>query len=209
MCKPRLFFIGFALAAMLAAPSGFGQQQPPSSDQPVSLADAARQARANKAPATKSSKLLDDDNFPRDHGKTGQKAPEFSASTNGKTFSLSGFKGRVVLLDFWATWCGPCRSALPKLKQLQSVYGGDQFVVISISADEDQRAWQAFVSSHQMTWLQQFDGNATIRQNFSVRSLPTYILVGRDGTILGRYVGEDYAESVLDRIGPDIKKALQ
>jgi thiol-disulfide isomerase/thioredoxin len=219
LANARTFPIGLALAAALAVPSMFGQspapaqpsqaQQTSQPDQPVSLADAARQARAYKQPPAKSTNLLDDDNFPRDHAKTGQKAPELSASANGKTFSLSDFRSRVVLLDFWASWCGPCRSALPKLKQLQSVYGGDQFVVISVNEDSDTRTWQNFVSSHQMTWLQQFDGNSSIRKNFGVNALPTYILIGRDGTILNRYVGEEFADSVLDRIGPDIKKALQ
>ena len=210
--------LGIAFAA-LAVPASFGQgtpsaqspqtQQQAQPDQPVSLADAARQARASKQPATKTVKLLDDDNFPRSNVSAGQKAPDIAVAANGKTFQLSDFRGRVVLLDFWASWCGPCRNALPKLKQLQSVYGGDRFTVISISADSDPRAWQTFISNHQMTWLQQLDTSGAIRQSFGVRAYPTYVLVGRDGTVLNRYVGEDFAESVLDRIGPDLKKALQ
>jgi len=235
MLNKRFVFVSCALLVALSsasaqspAPSQPSQQAPQSTqtsapnptqssqpaaaaqpDQPVSLADAARRARAKKQPAAKTAKLLDDDNFPRARANAGQKAPDVSASANGKTFSLSDFRGRVVLLDFWASWCGPCRSALPKLKQLQAAYGGDQFVVISISEDNDQRTWQAFVSSHQMTWLQHFDANGSIRKDFGVEGLPTYVLIGRDGTILNRYVGEDFAESVLDRIGPDLKKALQ
>ncbi|MBS1840964.1 MAG: TlpA family protein disulfide reductase [Acidobacteria bacterium] len=216
--RPRFVWLGLFAAVTVSSsmgqssspqPSHAQQSQNAQSDQPASLADAARQARANKQPAPKTAKVLDDDNFPRAHAATGQKAPEVTASAGGKTFQLSDFRGRVVLLDFWASWCGPCRNALPKLKQLQSVYGGDQFTVISISADDDQRTWQSFVSSHQMTWLQQFDGNGAIRNSFGVNSFPTYILIGRDGTILNRYVGEDYIASVLDRIGPDVKKALQ
>jgi thiol-disulfide isomerase/thioredoxin len=182
---------------------------PQASDPPVSLADAARLARAKKQPTAKSAKLLDDDNFPRARANAGQKAPNLSASANGKTFSLSDFHGRVVLLDFWASWCGPCRNALPKLKQLQAVYGGDQFVVISIGEDDDRRPWQAFIASHQMTWPQHFDEKGSIRESFGIQGLPTYVLIGRDGTVLNRYVGEEFAESVLDRIGPDIKKAFE
>jgi len=216
--RPRFIWLALAAAGIVSSSAGQNsspqpaqsqQSQTVQSDRPNSLADAARQARANKQTTPKTAKVLDDDNFPRAHAVIGQKAPEVSASAGGKAFQLSDFRGKVVLLDFWASWCGPCRNALPKLKQLQAVYGSDQFTVISISADDDQRTWQNFVSSHQMTWLQQFDGNGSIRGGFGVRSFPTYILIGRDGTILNRYVGEDYIASVLDRIGPDVKKALQ
>jgi thiol-disulfide isomerase/thioredoxin len=175
-----------------------------------SLAEAARLARANKQPSAKPAKLLDDDNFPRTKASAGDKTPDLAVSTpGGKTFSLLDFRGKVVLLDFWASWCGPCRSALPKLKQLQSIFGSDQFVVISVSEDEDERTWRAFVSNHQMNWLQHFDAGGSLSQSFSVRGLPTYILIGRDGTILRRYVGEDLGESILERVAPDLKVALE
>src|ERR1700683_791306 len=60
--------------------------------------------------------------------------------------------GKVTLLDFWATWCGPCRHALPGLKQLQAAYGADKVEVISISEDEDEGTWQSFVTQNQMNW---------------------------------------------------------
>jgi thiol-disulfide isomerase/thioredoxin len=123
--------------------------------------------------------------------------------------SLSKLQGKVVLLDFWASWCGPCRQALPKLKQLQSVYSSDDFSVISISEDEDVRTWREYVGEHQMTWVQRFDANGEFRNRFSVNALPTYVLIGRNGRPIERYEGEAAGQSIVERIGPDLKRALQ
>jgi thiol-disulfide isomerase/thioredoxin len=118
-------------------------------------------------------------------------------------------QGKVVLLDFWASWCAPCRQALPKLKQLQSVYGSDDFVVISISEDDDERTWREYVADHNMTWVQRFDGNGEVKHRFGVNALPTYVLIGRDGKNIEQYEGEAVAESIVERIGSDLKRALQ
>lgn len=91
----------------------------------VSLADAARWARANKAAATKPAKNYDDDNFlrstPMEKRNTAEDAP---ANLSIQNLPSQEMHGKVVLLDFWASWCGPCRSALPKVRQLQTIYGG-------------------------------------------------------------------------------------
>ncbi len=189
-----------------------------SSDQPTSLADMARAARAKKLtdakPGPRTSKLLDDDNMRRGvyrgdvaAGKPaapGSQTPSSPAS--GSPFPE--FRGQVILLDFWASWCGPCRNALPNLKRLQAVYGGADFVVISISEDDDESAWHAFVSSHNMTWPQRLDSDGSIQSQFGVNALPTYVLIGRDGAVLQKFVGEAPAESIVERIGPDLKASL-
>jgi thiol-disulfide isomerase/thioredoxin len=109
-----------------------------------------------------------------------------------------------VLLDFWASWCGPCRSALPGLKRLQAIYG-DRLQVISISADDDEQTWRAFVASHDMRWEQHFDGDGSLRAQYNVDAFPTYVLLGPDGKILQRLVGEDPTESIAERLGPDLR----
>jgi len=144
------------------APASQQQSTADSPDQPMSLADMARAARAKKQtdakPETKTAKLLDDDNMPRgvyaaDPAPTKSAAPgSQSPSSPASGGSFTEFRGKVILLDFWASWCGPCRNALPNLKRLQAVYGSADFVVISISEDDDESAWRAFVSSHNMTW---------------------------------------------------------
>lgn len=118
------------------------------------------------------------------------------------------FRGKVILLDFWASWCGPCGRSLPSLKRLQAVYGSPDFVVISISEDDDQDAWRSFVSDNQMNWPQRLDSNGSMQRQFGVNALPTYVLLGRDGAILQKFVGEAPAESIVERIGPDLKASL-
>ena len=189
-----------------------------SPDQPLSLAEMARAARAKKLtdakPVPRTSKLLDDDNMPRGV-YAADAAPARPAAPGSPTppapvssASFSEFRGKVILLDFWASWCGPCRNALPNLKRLQAVYGGSDFVVISISEDDDESAWHAFVFSHDMTWPQRLDSDGSMQSQFGVNALPTYVLIGRDGTILQKLVGEAPAESIVERIGPDLKASL-
>ncbi len=174
----------------------------PPSDAPVSLGEIARLARAKKASQAKSVKIFDDDNMPRAPLTAGEKAPGFASDGS----SGSG-GGKVTLLDFWATWCGPCRHALPGLKQLASVYGGSSFEVISVNEDDDQGVWQQFVAQNGMNWTQRFDAGHQMMRQYGAGALPTYILIGKDGNVVRQYVGEDPAP-VIERIGPDIKKAL-
>jgi thiol-disulfide isomerase/thioredoxin len=196
-------------------------QQQASADsgaQAMSLADMARAARAKRQtdtkPVAKRSKVLDDDNMPR--GFYAADAASASPATPGSPpvgspdlgLTFPEFRGKVILLDFWASWCGPCRRSLPSLKRLQAVYGSVDFVVISIGEDDDEATWRAFVSSNQMTWPQRFDSNGSIQQQYGVKALPTYVLLGRDGSVLQRFVGEAPAESIVERIGPDLRASL-
>jgi thiol-disulfide isomerase/thioredoxin len=200
------------------APAPQQQGAADSPDQPMSLADMARTARAKKLkdakPVPRTSNLLDDDNMPRGV-YAADAAPAKPAAPGSETAPApaSGapfpeVRGKVILLDFWASWCGPCRNALPDLKHLQAVYGGADFVVISISEDDDGSAWHSFVSSHNMTWSQRLDSDGSLQSQFGVTALPTYVLIGRDGTVLQKFVGEAPAESIVERIGPDLKASL-
>jgi thiol-disulfide isomerase/thioredoxin len=171
-------------------------------NQPTSLGDVARLARAKKKDEPKAAKVIDDENMPRGGIPIGGSAPNSSSSS-----SRTGEK--LVLLDFWASWCGPCRESLPDLKQFQSAFGSDQVQVVSISEDRDERTWTNFTSQNQMTWEQRFDAAGESARQYGVKGFPTYILVDGNGTILQRYEGEDPSQSLVERIGPDIKKAQE
>jgi thiol-disulfide isomerase/thioredoxin len=168
---------------------------------PMSLGEAARVARAKKASQAKSVKIFDDENMPRAPLSSGQKAPGLEAQN-------SSGGGKVTLLDFWATWCGPCRHALPGLKQLQAVYGADKVEVISISEDEDEGTWQSFVSQNQMNWTQRIDSDHQMMRQYGASALPTYVLIGKDGNVVQQYVGDDPGQPILERMGPDLQRTL-
>jgi thiol-disulfide isomerase/thioredoxin len=170
-------------------------------DQPASLGEAARLARAKKSAQAKAVRIFDDENMPRAPISAGQKAPEIQGG--------AVTRGKVTVLDFWATWCGPCRHALPGLKQLQSIYGGDQVEVVSISEDEDEDGWRSFVAQNGMNWTQRLDSNHEIMRQYGASSLPTYVLIGRDGTVVQQYVGDAVDEPIIERIGPELKKSLE
>jgi len=169
---------------------------------PISLGDVARLARAKKSGQAKSVKIFNDDNMPHAPLSSGEKAPGLDVqNTSGG--------GKVTLLDFWATWCGPCRHALPGLKQLQAVYGADKVEVISISEDEDEGTWQSFVAQNQMNWTQRIDSDHQMMRQYGASALPTYVLIGKDGNVVQQYVGDDPGEPILERMGPDLKKTLE
>jgi thiol-disulfide isomerase/thioredoxin len=169
-------------------------------NQPTSLGDLARLARAKKKDEPKAAKVIDDENMPRGGIPIGGSAPDSSSSS-----SKSG--ERLVLLDFWASWCGPCRESLPDLKRFQSTFSGDQVQVVSISEDRDENTWNSFVSQNQMNWEQRFDRSGESARRYGVQGFPTYILMDSNGTILQRYEGEDSGQSLVERIGPAVEKA--
>ena len=173
-------------------------------DQPASLGEIARLARAKKSAQTKAVRMFDDENMPHAPISAGEKAPEIQG---GSGSSFSG--GKITILDFWATWCGPCRHALPGLKQLQAIYGGNNVEVVSISEDEDEYAWRSFVAQNQMIWTQRLDSDHQIMRQYGASSLPTYVLIGKDGNVVQQYVGDAIDEPIIERMGPDLKKALE
>ncbi len=165
----------------------------------ASLGDVARLAREKRSSQPKSVKIFDDENIPRAPLSSGQRAPGLASSSAGK----------LTLLDFWATWCGPCRHAVPALKQLQEAYGPSQVEVISISEDEDEDAWRSFVAQNQMTWTQRLDSDHQMMRQYGANSLPTYVLIGKDGNVVQQYVGDDPGQPIAERMGPELRAALQ
>jgi thiol-disulfide isomerase/thioredoxin len=117
--------------------------------------------------------------------QVGEPVPAFTLHTlDGKTVTLDSLKGKVALLDFWATWCVPCRKALPEIKELRQKNAGQPLVVVSVSADEDRKLVEDFVRKNGMDWPQAWDGKGTVIGGvFGVNNLPTYVLIDATGRV--------------------------
>jgi len=113
----------------------------------------------------------------------------------GKPVSLSDFKGQVVLLDFWATWCGPCLEELPELKKLQEKYGPQGFTLLGVSVDENEKVVAPFVQENSVPYQILLAGNEPI-DGYSLVGIPTAFLVSRQGIIVHKYLGPKSYEQV-------------
>jgi thiol-disulfide isomerase/thioredoxin len=118
----------------------------------------------------------------------GAKAPVFKyTDINGKEYSLEDFKGKLVYIDFWATWCGPCRYELPFLQALEKDYHGKKVVFVSISLDDNKTAWQKMVKEQSMKGVQLYGEGAWksfVATNYQIRGIPTFFLIDANGNIL-------------------------
>ena len=137
-------------------------------------------------------------NLPR----AGQLFPDFTfTSMLGQRISLSDYRGKVVLIDFWATWCPPCIRELPNLRRAYRDFHGKGFEIIGISLDTDRDRLLRFLDQEQMLWPQFFDGQGwdnEISRHFNIRSIPATFLVGPDGRIIATDLRGDELEQALE-----------
>ena len=140
--------------------------------------------------------------FPPDAPGPGAVAADLDATTlDGKPFRLRDFKGRFVLIDFWATWCGPCIGEIPNLQAIHDAFGKDErFAILSLSVDEKIDEPRKFQEKHKLPWTQAFLGvgiHGPIPGRFGVDAIPAFVLVGPDGKIVDRGMrGENIKKAV-------------
>jgi peroxiredoxin/protocatechuate 3,4-dioxygenase beta subunit len=121
--------------------------------------------------------------------KVGDLAPDFTArKLDGGRFKLSEQQGKLVLLDFWATWCSPCLAEMPALRELQNAVNDPRFVLVGMTCDEDPERPAAYVKANGLSWTQAFAGtiNGGVAERYHVRAIPATFLIGPDGRILAR-----------------------
>lgn len=130
-------------------------------------------------------------------------APAFAITTiDGQRLSLDDLNGKVVLLDFWATWCGPCRAALPHMRSIAKNFQGQPLVVLSVSLDSDEQKWKDFIAKNEMTWLQYRDGgfNGRIAKMFGVEAIPHTFTIDADGVLQDEHIGDASIEGKLKKL---------
>lgn len=141
--------------------------------------------------------------------QTPGQAPDFTVATEqGEEIRLSALRGKVVVLDFWGTWCPPCIEAVPELAALQRDYSGRSFALLSLSSDSNEPFWREFIRDKGMlAWPQVLDRGDRLQRLYGVRAFPTYIVVDGEGIIRYRAAGsKNNTRAALRRA---VEKALK
>jgi thiol-disulfide isomerase/thioredoxin len=117
----------------------------------------------------------------------GEVAPSFSLyDINGELYTMDSFRGRYVLLDFWASWCAPCLEEFPHMQRIHKAYKEDDLIIVSISIDENQFSWKQTLEKNNLPWVQLYAGEGFSQatfQEYRAGGIPFYVLVDRNGEI--------------------------
>ena len=135
----------------------------------------------------------------------GQAAPDFTLrSDEGDNKKLSELRGKVVMLNFWATWCGPCQQEIPKLAELKELHDEYDFELLGINIDEDPNKALRLAKKLSVNFPILFDQAKQVSKTYSIDAMPMTILIDRDGTI--RYVHRGYKENYVGLYQEQIQK---
>lgn len=122
---------------------------------------------------------------------------------NGESLDLDNYKGKVVLLDFWATWCAPCRVEMPNVVRLHEKYGDEGFEIIGVSLDQNRTAFDRYIRANNMAWSHYFDGRGwsnEIAMKYKIRSIPATFLIDRRGKIRYRSIRGKALEDAVQKL---------
>lgn len=134
--------------------------------------------------------------------QVGKIAPDFTlTSLNGETISLSALKGNTVLLNFWATWCGPCRYELPFLQEIFEEHSVKGLIVLTINSWEDRNTAREFMTQNQFTFPVLMDYPAKeVAQTYQIRNIPTTFIIGKKGTIKAVKIGAFQSKAEIESL---------
>jgi peroxiredoxin len=138
----------------------------------------------------------------------GDQAPSFAAPSlvGSEKLSLSQYKGKIVYLDFWASWCPPCLKSLPLLEELRVEFAGKNIQFLAINLDRDLDKARAFLASHPVNYPSASDPEGRLPETFEVKTMPTSFLIDARGVI--RYIHEGFRDGDIEEIRAQIQKLV-
>ena len=137
----------------------------------------------------------------------GKPAPDFELpSSQQEGIKLSGYKGKVVYLDFWASWCVPCRETFPFMNQLREKYGSDGLEIVAVNIDTKRLDADKFLAQFPAAFTILFDPKRGVAKNYALKGLPTTFLIDREGNLLSTHLG--FQKDRAGELEAHIAKAL-
>jgi len=136
----------------------------------------------------------------------GQGAPEFELPGAGGAVRLSALRGKVVYVDFWASWCSPCKQSFPWLNEMQARYGAQGLEIVGINVDARRSDADQFLLQVPARFKLAFDARGDTPSRYAAKGMPTSFLIGRDGTIVATHVG--FRVDDKGRFEEEIRRAL-
>ena len=141
-------------------------------------------------------------------GLEGQTAPDFALkSSTGENMRLSEYRGDVVMVNFWATWCGPCRQEMPLLDELYQRYSRVGFNLLGVNIDDDSRRAMQMIEELGVNFPVLFDATKEVSELYDVDAMPVTVIIDREGTV--RYVHQGYKPGYEDKYLTEIRSLLR
>lgn len=133
-------------------------------------------------------------------------APDITLATGQGPLRLASLHGKVVYLDYWASWCVPCRQSFPWMNEMQTRYGSQGLVVVAVNVDPEAAEARQFLANHPSRFTIAFDPEGRTARILALKGMPSSFLINRQGKIAGRHVG--FREADKDRLENEIKALL-
>ena len=138
----------------------------------------------------------------------GKPAPDFAAkSDSGRNVRLSELRGQVVLINFWASWCSPCRQELPLLSKIYSQYRGAGFALLAVNVDDNRKDAESMLKRLDLKFPTLFDGNKKVAKLYGVDTMPATLVIDRDGRV--RYVHRGYYDGYERKYEQQVRELLK
>jgi cytochrome c biogenesis protein CcmG/thiol:disulfide interchange protein DsbE len=139
--------------------------------------------------------------------EVGAPAPEFTLSGSRGAVNLAALKGKVVYLDFWASWCGPCRQSFPWMNEMQAKYGAKGLQVVGVNLDAKRADADKFLAEVPANFMMAFDEKGDTPRRYAIKGMPTSLLIGPDGKVIRVHAG--FREEERKQLEEAISAALK